>query len=601
MSDPSAQISQPVLFRLSLACEVGEVRPATKAVRVFLVAQGLAEDEARACELALVEACNNAIHYVGEPSQRQPFQIDVLCDPTQVELRVSDHTAGFDWPARVGLPAKGSERGRGLYLIQKLMDGAHYLRGREENCLVMRKRRGLPPPRVRPSADPQADQLKSRLAESEEVLAQMAEELSSCYESLAAIFRYNAELGKTPDLEDFARRLLNDLLQITGADWFVLRLVAKEGARLAVFCASEPFQTSPPVNAAPGSGASDSVEAEAAVTRQDVWFDVQRPLAAGDPLGQVRPGAMGLVHPFFFGETFFGTLTLGKSGSPQPFTAAQTNVIHTFADFLAIQIVNARFREEQVNSRLVSHELDIAQNIQRSLLPKSLPQLPGIGLAGFCESARQVGGDFYDVLQLGQHSLLLVIADVMGKGIPAAMFAAILRSLVRAAPELSSQPAALLARVNRLLYDDLSGVEMFITAQLVFVDAKHRWLVTASAGHCPALLAVAADGPVRALSPEGMPLGILPDTAFSDETAELAAHSRLLLYTDGLTEARNAKGELFGQHRLSDWLKQTAARPLTAEQLKIELAAELARFNANRAFTDDQTFLILADERPASA
>jgi len=313
-----------------------------------------------------------------------------------------------------------------------------------------------------------------------------------------------------------------------------------------------------------------------------------------DPLRQVKPDSLGLVHPFYFGDTLIGTLTVGKTVSRVPFSAAQTNVVHTFADFLAIQIVNARFQAEQVNNLLMARDLQIAKNIQRNLLVKTLPQLTGFGLAGYCESARQVGGDFYDVVKLSDHSLLMVIADVMGKGIPAAMFAATLRSLLRALPELTHQPSELLSRVNRLLFDELSEVDMFITAQLVYVDASQRRLITASAGHCPLLLAVPGEGAVQALSPEGMPLGILPDTPFTEESAELPSNYRVLLYTDGLTEARNGQAELFGQERLVEWLKQSTAWPRKAEELKDALVAELLKFQANTSLKDDQTFLIMA-------
>ena len=155
----------------------------------------------------------------------------------------------------------------------------------------------------------------------------------------------------------------------------------------------------------------------------------------------------------------------------------------------------------------------------------------------------------------------------MGKGVLAAMFAAILRAVLRATPELNREPAALLTRVNQLLFDELSGVDMFITAQLAFVDVKARKLIVGSAGHCPLLV---ADGSgVKSLSPEGMPLGILADTVFANETVDLPEHCRVLLYTDGLTEAMNAAGERFGQERLTDWL------PLRAQ------AAPRANFRAN--------------------
>ncbi len=378
------------------------------------------------------------------------------------------------------------------------------------------------------------------------------------------------------------------------------RLAPKGESRLVVFASSETaLELEPLAIPAPGKPANSS-EIQAAVTRKRVWFDSLKLPTADAALSKVKPGSAGLVHPIVLGGHLIGTVTLGKrvvqnDFSPAAqlvFTAAQTNVVNTFADFLAIQIVNTRFQEEHVNRRLVTHELEIAKNIQRSLLPVALPQLPGFSLAAFCRSAHEVGGDFYDVLEINEHSLLLVIADVMGKGIPAAMFAAILRTLLRAAPELAQQPSGLLTRVNRFLFPELSGVDMFITAQLAFIDARSRKIITASAGHCP--LVVASASGVKTFSPEGMPLGIMPDTQFKEETVELPDNCRVLLYTDGLTDALNAKKEFFGQQRLVDWLQQNMDTRRTAEQLKEELASELAAYELNTPLNDDQTFLILA-------
>lgn len=591
MAGSTAQLSQPAVLRVSLSCELGEVRLATLVVRQFLTEQGLTHAELMACELALAEACNNAVSYATDAGRHLPIEIETLCDAQRLELRVRDHTAGFDWPPSMELPPRDSERGRGLYLIRSLMDRVEYLRGRSHNCLVLQRERQPRPGRPLAGASPPLVELRRRLAEQEEVIQQMTDELSSCYESLSAIFRYNAELGKSPDLRDFAQRLLDDLRQITQADWFVLRLLGPPEPGMGVFCASALLQDLPPLPLAAAAPGGESAELEAVRQRQDVWFDAAKPLAPHDPLRAGGPDALGLVHPVYFGDTLLGTLALGKGEGAGLFTASQTNVIHTFADFLAFQIINARLREEQV----VSHELEIAHNIQQSLLPKTLPQARHLGVAGFCQSARQVGGDFYDVLPLGEDRLLLVIADVMGKGIPAAMFAAILRCLVRAAPELGPEPAALLTRANRLLHPDLSGVDMFITAQLIFVDPARRLLVTASAGHCPALLAAPTWEQVKAISPEGMPLGILPDAHFAEETTAFPLKGCLLLYTDGLTEARNAQGELFGQQRLAEWLCQAAAAAPSAPALRAGLIDALTHFGAQDSPTDDQTFLVLAE------
>jgi serine phosphatase RsbU (regulator of sigma subunit)/anti-sigma regulatory factor (Ser/Thr protein kinase) len=593
MSDSLGRSWRGVALRLSLACDLAEVLPAIRAVRGFLAEQGLVEKELAACELALAEACNNAINYATDAAKTQPVEVEAICNTAGIELRVNDHTPGFVWPKRIELPGAESERGRGLFLIQSLMDSAEYFRGGQENVLRLRKRR------VSPGGGATAllslEEVSRKLAESEQIISDMAEELSSCYESLSAIFRYSAEQGKTISLQDFSRRLLSDLLRIAAADWFVLRLVPQEQSRLVAFTGSEAALDLEPLDFLNPALVIDSAEVRSAAHRVDIWFDHQKPLSAADPLARAKPDSLGLVHPFYFGDTLIGTLTLGKTVSRTPFTAAQTNVVHTFADFLAIQIVNARFQEQQVNNLLVARDLQIAKNIQRSLLLKTLPQLPGFGLAGYCESARQVGGDFYDVIKLGDNALLLIIADVMGKGIPAAMFAAILRSLLRALPELTNQPSALLSRVNRLLFEELSDVDMFITAQLVYVDVRERRLITASAGHCPLLLAVANESAVRTLSPEGMPLGILPDTTFTDETAVLSKNCRVLLYTDGLTEARNGQGDLFGQERLIEWLRQSAAQQRTAEELKEHLVTELVKFQENTSLKDDQTFLIMSE------
>jgi anti-sigma regulatory factor (Ser/Thr protein kinase) len=545
--------SKNVSLRIRLGCDLSAVRPMTALIRAFLEEQHATQEEIQSAELVIVEAANNAIKYVSGESRDKEIDVEVLFGREQLELRIRDNTAGFEWPEQVQLPDGDAENGRGLFLIHSLMDRVNYYRGRGQNFLVMAKRRnGVV---KAPSAN---SETQRRLSDSETIIRDMAEELSFCYESLSAIFRCSAELGKSNNLEEFARRLLTDLAQITSAEWFVFRTSRYGESQLEMFVSSDSTILLPALNIR--EIAERSVEAEAALAREDVWFDHLNPLKAGDPLSRFRPGSVGLVHPIYLGETLVGTLTIAKSAGT--FTAVQANVVHTFSDFLAIQIVNARFTEELVRNRLVSRELEIAKTIQRSLLPKTIPRLSGYELAGFCESAHQVGGDFYDVIKINDDALLLIIADVMGKGIPAAMFAAILRSLLRAVPEWMSQPAALLARVNRLLFEELSGVDMFITAQLVYVDSRNRRITAASAGHCPALLSADAEGNVKSISPEGLPLGILPDTSFANQTEPLPRNSRVLLYTDGLTEARNSAGEFFGQES-----NRTAAAQLARASL----------------------------------
>ena len=220
--------SQPASLRLSLPCDLGAVRGAVQAVHNFLIEQGWGDEELMSFDLALVEACNNAVKYAGAAGRAQPIELEANSDATQVEFRVHDHSPGFEWPRNIQLPDQESESGRGIYLIHSLMDYAGYFRGRGENILVMRKRRSetgkdlstLPPVTQQNPPD--------KRAEHDGVVAELVEELSSCYESLSAIFRYSTEQSKAGSLKEFAQRLFGDLLQIIAAEWFVLRIGTPE-------------------------------------------------------------------------------------------------------------------------------------------------------------------------------------------------------------------------------------------------------------------------------------------------------------------------------------------------------------------------------------
>ena len=240
-------------------------------------------------------------------------------------------------------------------------------------------------------------------------------------------------------------------------------------------------------------------------------------------------------------------------------------------------------------------ELDMARVIQRSLLPVTLPQMPGFSLAGGWKCAREVGGDFYDAIALGEHVTLLIIADVMGKGVPAALFATNLRGLLRGLSARYSEPAFLLERLNRLLYEDLYAVGMFITAQVAVVDARARQVTVAGAGHGP-LLCVTDSGAVEPLATQGMPLGTMPGARYQSQAVTLGRPGTLLLHTDGLVDMRNAAGEVYGQARLLNWLGANLGRGRSATELRGRLAAELKRFRGSTPMTDDQAFLLLTED-----
>lgn len=593
MVTPRANQIGDQFLSLVFACDLRESREVSRCVRQFLAAVPLPEDDLHAWELMVTEAANNAAEYVTDTGRQLSNRLEVFCRDDEIEIRLTDHTLGFDMPAQAELPSIDSEKGRGLFLIQSLADEVEYLRGRTENCMVIRKKRPVPAGSVRAGAATVAG-VGSRFIADEQTLQTMTEELASCYESLSAIFRFSSALNRPQPTEEFAATWMRELLAIVEADWYVLRLVDPVGKELRLSATSLPDAFDYSLSLLPDAAAG-SVELRAAQSRQDVWFDASAPLALGDPLSHVIRHSNGLAHPIFAEESLVGVLAVGRSSGDVPFKAGQVNVIQTFADFLGIQVSNARFRAEHLQAQLTARELQIASNLQRSLLPEKLPQMPGLGVAGYYHSARQVGGDFYDAIAVDGQGLLLVIADVMGKGVPAAMFATIFRSHLHARLDLVKRPGEFLTWLNRSLFSDLDRMEMFITAQLVYVDPAARKFQVAGAGHCPLLMTSDGNLPVE-VGNTGFPLGIMADTRYSEELRDLPPGARLLLFTDGVTDTQNASDEMLGVEGLKRNLQQIVNQRGNAAQTVQDMAIMLQTFQGKEPVIDDQAFLVLASE-----
>ena len=578
-----------IALRLEAACDFAAVRTATQQARGWLAELGVGETDLGAWELALVEAANNAVKYAPAAARQLPVTLEISCGATDIEARVTDHTAGFEWPKEVALPEVESESGRGLFLIKSLTDSVAYLSDAAQNTLILRRARsdggavgGFDP-----------GQLQRRLAEAEAALADMTAELASSYESLVAMFRYSAELGAQTDVKDFSNRLVRDLMQIAEADFVVLRLLSPDGRRLETLLML-PENSDVPLAALVLTETSASVEIGAARSRQDIWFDAQEPLATEDPLGAAMPADYnGICHAFFVANHLVGTATLGRRATAKPFSAAQVNLLHTFIDFLAIQIVNVRLLDERTATRVTRRELQIAADIQHSLLPAKLPVCPPFALSAACQSALQIGGDFYDAIPADNGAVLLVIADVMGKGVPAALFAAVLRSTLRSMPQLFSQPGELLTAANRTLHSDLSRVDMFITAQVAYLNPQRGEIVSASAGHCPLLVWQPGAAGAVALGQSGFPLGIEPGVKYVPTVTPLPLGAVALLYTDGVSESRNPAGEMLAEKNLLEMFAETAARTSDTEAAKHFLLQRLADYRDHTPLTDDQTLIFI--------
>jgi sigma-B regulation protein RsbU (phosphoserine phosphatase) len=260
----------------------------------------------------------------------------------------------------------------------------------------------------------------------------------------------------------------------------------------------------------------------------------------------------------------------------------------------------------QREKQRLDDELRIAREIQKSLLPVQLPQIPGLDIADLCEPAREVGGDYYDFFEIGPRQLGVMIADVSGKGTSAALYMAELKGLMLALSHSERSPRKLLIDVNRRLVGHLDN-RSFITMTYAVIDLDAGTMTCARAGHTP--LVVVSDGKSEVLTPDGMVLGLrLPgaDHRFEEILQEhvqpLRAGDVIVLYTDGITEAMDATGELFGDAALARVLSSHPG--LDAAGIRERVLREVKAFVGDAEPHDDMTMVVLkieAEARSAAA
>jgi len=246
-------------------------------------------------------------------------------------------------------------------------------------------------------------------------------------------------------------------------------------------------------------------------------------------------------------------------------------------------------RERRIKAERDLRELEEARRIQRTLLPAVLPQMDGVELAASWQPASGVGGDCFDAIRFSSHRLALSIADVVGKGIPAALLMSNLQAAVRAFATEAARPAELCEQVNTILCGHISEGR-FISFFYCVVDSEVGSLTYANAGHFPPAL-IKPDGTVIRLTSGGPVLGVLATGAYESGTVAFGAGDRLILYTDGITEARSERDEEFGDERLLSLAVEH--RGCSAPALQARLVDAVASFTGRR-FTDDATLIVLA-------
>ncbi|HYU33339.1 MAG TPA: SpoIIE family protein phosphatase [Thermoanaerobaculia bacterium] len=330
------------------------------------------------------------------------------------------------------------------------------------------------------------------------------------------------------------------------------------------------------------------------------WFAEEDPDLAvflsgyGEGPADLLPGAHHLLSvPIVFESSPRGMLVVGDKESRRavgPFSSSDRRTLGLFANQAAIALENARLHLRALEQERLEREMHLAAEIQRQILPKGAPQLPGCQLVGWNRPAREVGGDYYDMFPTQGGRMGLVVGDVSGKGIPAALMVSTLHSALRLLLDQTGIGPPLLEKLNKHILES-SMPNKFITMFVAELDPESGNLLYVNAGHNPGLL-LHQDGRIEELGSGGVPLGLFPGSRYQAREATVGPGDLLCLYSDGITEAESVDDEELGTERLCDVLRSHCEEPALQAVLDA-VRVSVEEFSRGRPQGDDQTLLLL--------
>jgi serine phosphatase RsbU (regulator of sigma subunit)/putative methionine-R-sulfoxide reductase with GAF domain len=296
-----------------------------------------------------------------------------------------------------------------------------------------------------------------------------------------------------------------------------------------------------------------------------------------------------LIFPLYARASLVGALVTSLLPTGHMISGRRLNILTGIGQQAAIAIVNHHLYQEAAERNRLEQELDVARTIQASFIPPGNPAIPGCSVASYWRAARQVGGDFYDFFQLPGGHWGILIADVADKGVPAALFMALSRTVLRTIAFNRDDPAEMLSRANQIICQDTTS-DLFVTVFYAIWDPETGTLHYSNAGHNPPLL-IRRSGKTRLLQGRGIALGVLEDIHVDREQARLRPGDVVLMYTDGVTEAINEDYDEFGLERLR--LAATAAQTHDAQAIMTTVTAAVRDFACETSQFDDVTLVVM--------
>ena len=297
-----------------------------------------------------------------------------------------------------------------------------------------------------------------------------------------------------------------------------------------------------------------------------------------------------IVLPLIVSKRIIGVISILKRERNQFFSETDYDHITTFANYASLTIDFIMTYLELIEKREMERELGIAAEIQQKLLPRKLPQLKTATLAAFSFPAKGVSGDYYDVLQFKDERIGLVICDVAGKGVPAALIMVMIRSILHLITSAEKQAANVITWINRGVTGKID-IDRFATMSFLTYDENSKEVIYSNAAHHPLLLFRAKSGKIENIDTEGLPIGIERTAKFGQHRFKVETGDIIVLYTDGIIEAMNQAGEQYSYERFAELILANAS--LSTVELVEKIKSDLKAFVGPAPQHDDQTLLLM--------
>lgn len=431
-------------------------------------------------------------------------------------------------------------------------------------------------------------------AYSEFELNSLSTEILDRYEEINLLYDIGETLRAVFDANTIYEIVLEKGTEVIGAQKAWIMILGKEGESLHVAAArglSQEEMTKFTVKV--GEGISGKVAEEGKPLLIEAAEQLPVNLLQGKDLSETEPFVSFpmMSVPLKVKERVLGVMNMAKKRSQEMFTAGDLKLLSAIASQTAISIYNSQLVEELKESERIKRDMEIAQRIQTSLLPKEPPPFKGVELVGRCVPAKNVGGDYYDFFNISEDELGIVIADVSGHSVGAALVMAATRTVLRSEVFQNSDPSVVLAGTSAVMYGDLAAAELFITMFYMRYNGKTGVLTYANGGHNLPFIYRVEDGQCITIDADGMLLGVLEDVHFDQDRVNLNTGDILVLYTDGVTEAANSAGEQFGEDRLYRIVQQNSG--MTAQGLLDEIYRHVYQHSGDVAQYDDITMVVM--------